>query len=628
MNLKMLLAASCFLGAFLPLPGAEQKVVLPESVPDPLERFNRAVWGLNQGIMIGFVKPSAKVYRTIVRKPGRIMIKNFGRNITYPGRLFNNLLQGKWTGARDETYRFGCNSVLGVGGFFDLATEWKIPKSDTDFGQTFGQWGWDPNFYLMLPLFGPSNERDAVGLAADTAANPLSYLTPYPFTVSDPLTYISPYTYCAFGVMYNDLADTVDSYVRFSESQMDAYSELQYAWTFGRKNRTADFQVKGERDPASLETLQSIFFSVKNPEFPNRGKTRTVLIPSTGKRLKFTFWLQSKKAPVVYIVPGLGSHRLSDAVLALAELLFQKGYSAVCLSSTFNYEFMEEASTAHVPAYLPVDAHDLHAALTAIDSHLEMLFPGRLGPRALLGYSMGGFQTLFIAANASQEERLLKFDRYVAINAPVRLLYGISKLDEFYDAPLAWPQSERVADIENTFLKAAALAKSGTPQSPPPFSAVESKFLIGLAFRLILRDTIFSSQLRHNQGIIRHQVRGLKRAPVYREILEYSYKDYLEKFLIPYYSTRGLDLTTPEALEKASNLRTYSERLQSCQGIRLITNRNDFLLPEEDLKWLEASFSSAQLTVFEHGGHLGNLGSPEMQHAIGVALEGLAPTKK
>jgi pimeloyl-ACP methyl ester carboxylesterase len=258
-----------------------------------------------------------------------------------------------------------------------------------------------------------------------------------------------------------------------------------------------------------------------------------------------------------------------------------------------------------------------------------MLFPGRLGPKALLGYSMGGFQTLFIAANeTSQEERLLRFDRYIAINAPVRLLYGISKLDEFFDAPLAWPESERVADIENTLVKAAALVKSGNPQSPPPFSAVESKFLIGLAFRLILRDTIFSSQLRHNQGVIHRQVGGLKRGPVYREILEYSYKDYLDKFLVPYYSTRGLDLTTPEALEKASNLRTYSERLQSCKTIRLLTNRNDFLLPEEDLKWLQASFSSEQLTLFEHGGHLGNLGSAEMQHAIGVALEGLTPAKR
>jgi ABC-type transporter lipoprotein component MlaA len=629
MNPKVLLAAACFLGASL--YGAEQKIVLPESVPDPMERFNRAMWGLNQGIMTVLVKPTGKGYRTVVRKPVRIMINNFGRNITYPGRMINNLLQARWAGACDETYRFACNSVLGAGGLFDLATEWKIPKSEADFGQTFGQWGWNPNFYLMLPIFGPSNDRDVVGLAADTAANPLSYLTPYPFSLSDPLTYVSPYTYCSFGVMYNNLADSVDSYVRFSESQMDAYSEVQYAWTFARKNRRADFHVKGEQDPASLETLQSAFFRVKDPEFPNRGKTRSVLIPSTGKRLNFTFWLQKKNAPVVYIVPGLGSHRLSDAVLALAESLYQKGYSAVSVSSTFNHEFMLQASTASVPAYIPVDAHDLHVALTAIDGHLAMLFPGRFGPKALLGYSMGGFQTLFVAANEeSQQEGLLKFDRYVAINAPVHLLYGISQLDEFYDAPLAWPESERTADIENIFLKVAELTRSDAPQTqtPPPFSAVESKFLIGLAFRLILRDAIFTSQLRYNQGILHHQIGGLKRAPIYQEILDYSYKDYLEKFLIPYYSTRARDLTSPEALEKVSNLRTYSTGLQACKKIRVITNRNDFLLPDEDLKWLQASFSSEHLTVFEQGGHLGNLGSAEMQHAIGVALDGLRPVKK
>ena len=78
----------------------------------------------------------------------------------------------------------------------------------------------------MLPIFGPSNDRDTVGLAADTAANPLSYLTPYPFTAGDPFTYISPYTYISFGITYNDLTDSVDELVRFSEAEMDAYSEL------------------------------------------------------------------------------------------------------------------------------------------------------------------------------------------------------------------------------------------------------------------------------------------------------------------------------------------------------------------------------------------------------------------
>ena len=130
--------------------------------------------------MTGVVKPTAKVYRLIVFKPVRTGIGNFGKNIIYPGRLINNLLQGKWGGARDETYRFCCNTTVGVAGFIDVASKWNIPKSDADFGQTFGQWGWKPQCYVMLPIFGPSNERDTVGLAADTAANPLTYVAPYP----------------------------------------------------------------------------------------------------------------------------------------------------------------------------------------------------------------------------------------------------------------------------------------------------------------------------------------------------------------------------------------------------------------------------------------------------------------
>ena len=575
--------------------------------------------------MTGAVKPTAKVYRLIVIKPVRTGIGNFGKNITYPGRLINNLLQGKWAGARDETYRFGCNTTVGVAGFFDVASKWNIPKSDADFGQTFGQWGWKPQCYIMLPIYGPSNERDTVGLAADTAANPLTYIAPYPVRTPEVLTYVSPYTYISYGIMYNDLSDTVNDYVRVAQSEMDAYSELQYAWTFVRENRVADFQVKGKPDPASLETLESVFFTFQNPEFPGRGKTRSVLIPATGRRLKFTFWLQPKKAPVVYIIPGLGSHRLAASELALAELVYQKGFSAVNVSSTFNFEFMEHASTADVPAYMPVDVHDLHVALTEIDHRLEKLYPKRLGARALMGYSMGAFESLFVAATESTNVApLIKFDRYVAINTPVRLLYGISKLDEYYQAPLAWPAGERADDIENTFLKVAALSKNSlTPQTTLPFSGIESKFLIGMTFRFTLRDAIFSSQQRNNQGVLEHPIRKFRRAPLYREILQYSYQDYLQKFLIPYYWCRGIELSTPDSLEKASSLRTYAAGLRANPNIRIIVNQNDFLLADEDLAWLHATFGPEQLTVFEQGGHLGNLINPEVQKSILGALSGL-----
>ncbi|MEI6192928.1 MAG: VacJ family lipoprotein, partial [Verrucomicrobiota bacterium] len=304
-------------------------VVLPKSVPDPLEPFNRAMWGFNKAVMTGVIKPTSRVYRFVVVKPVRTGIGNFGKNLTYPGRLINNLLQGKWHGARDESYRFICNTTAGVAGFWDVATEWDIPKSDADFGQTFGKWGWQPQFFIMLPIYGPSSDRDTVGLAADTAANPLLYVAPYHFDINKPLTYLGPYTYLAYIVMYNNLSDSVGEYVRFSQAEMDPYSEIQYAWTFVRANRVADFQVKGKQDEASLETLESVFFTFKDPEFPSHGTTRSVPISATGRRLKFTYWLQPGKANVVYLVPGLGSHRLADTSLALAELVYKNGFSAV-----------------------------------------------------------------------------------------------------------------------------------------------------------------------------------------------------------------------------------------------------------------------------------------------------------
>lgn len=604
-----------------------ETIILPKSVPDPIEPFNRVMWSFNKGLMKNVIKPTSRIYRFIVVKPIRTGIKNFGRNLTYPGRLINNMLQGKWAGARDESYLFLGNTTVGVAGFFDLSHKWKIAKSDADFGQTFGQWGWKPGLFIMLPFFGPSNERDTLGLATDTAANPLLYIAPYELEAGNPLTYLGPYTYFTYVVNYNNLSDSVGEYVRFSQAETDPYSEIQYAWTFARANRVADFQVEGKQDNATLETLESVFFTFKDPEFQVHGKTRSVLIPATGRKLKFTYWLQPGKAPVVYISPGLGAHRLSQTALALAELVYKNGFSAVCVSSAFNSEFMEHASTAAMPAYLPVDGHDLHVALTEIDRRLNKLYPDRLGDKALMGYSMGAFHSLYIAATEpTNHSALIKFSRCVAINTPVRMLHGVSKLDDFYQAPLDWPSAKRADNIENSFLKVAALSKTTLkPQTSLPFNAIESKFLIGVMFRLTLRDMIYSSQRRHNQRILKEPIMSLRRDPVYQEILQYSYRDYFDKFVIPYYRFRGVASPTGAALEKAGDLRTYDAGMRANPNIRVIVNQNDFLLAEEDLAWLQATFTPEQLTIFQQGGHLGNLHNAAVQKTILKALEGLNP---
>ena len=139
-----------------------------------------------------------------------------------------------------------------------------------------------------------------------------------------------------------------------------------------------------------------------------------------------------------------------------------------------------------------------------------------------MGYSMGAFESLILAATDSTNQApLITFDRYVAINSPVGLVYGVSQLDDYFQAPLEWPAAERAGNIDNTFLKVAALSKNSlTPDTSLPFSGIESKFLIGMSFRLTLRDAIFSSQQRNNRGVLEHPLRDLRRTAAYREILQ------------------------------------------------------------------------------------------------------------
>ena len=145
---------------------------------------------------------------------------------------------------------------------------------------------------------------------------------------------------------------------------------------------------------------------------------------------------------------------------------------------------------------------------------------------------------------------------------------------------------------------------------------------MGFSFRLILRDIIFSSQRRDNQGVLQQRTRNLRRAPAYQEILQYSYEEYYQKFAIPYYWTWGVEAA---AIEKAGDLRTYETALQSNPNVRVIVNQNDFLLTETDLDWLHATFGPDRLTVFAKGGHLGNLGNPNVQKAILAALTPMRP---
>ena len=152
------------------------------------------------------------------------------------------------------------------------------------------------------------------------------------------------------------------------------------------------------------------------------------------------------------------------------------------------------------------------------------------------------------------------------------------------------------------------------------FDAIESQFLIGLNFQLTLRDAIFSSQLAHNMGVLHTPLSKWRREPCYQEIAGFSYRDYFQRFVVPYYRQRGIGA---EEISRQANLMTYETSLRAQSKVRVIANRNDFLLTHGDFAWLQSTFGGSRLKVFPNGGHLGNLASAPVQQAIVSSLGGL-----
>ncbi|MES2996425.1 MAG: MlaA family lipoprotein [Verrucomicrobiota bacterium] len=589
-------------------PSAEPVELLPP-LSDPFEPVNRGVWAMNKGLLVGVVQPTGMVYRAAVPEPARRSVRNFSRNITYPGRLINHALQGRWDGAGDETVRFLTNTTVGAAGLFDVAGKWGIPRSNASFGQTFSKWGWKRGTYIMLPIAGPSDEVNATGYFADKAAEPWMYFPP-------------PYRYGSAATGYNQLTETSDSRAQFVRAEADSYATTKYVWSYTDFEGEPDWNLVSPPDASTLQTLQVAKFRCQDPSFPHKGRDVAVHLPSTGKTFRATTWMQKKPAPVVYISPGLGSHRISGTPAVIAEFLYQNGYSVVTTSSIFHPEYMESASTSALTAYPPNDSRDLLAALTAVDRELSERFGDRISGRALLGLSMGGFQALYIAANQERyDPSFVHFDRYVAINAPLDLTHGIVALDRFYNAPMKWPASVRRERLLNTVHKVYAIADGKAPASlDAPFDGSESRFLIGLNFRFILRDAIFSTQSRHNLGIVKTPLHKWHRQPAYDEIMEFSYNDYFQKFVLPYYATRGVH---PGDFKREASLKSRTAALSRASRIRVISNRDDFLLTPEDASWLRSTIPASRLHFFQNGGHLGNLTTPGVRTAILKSLDGL-----
>jgi phospholipid-binding lipoprotein MlaA len=147
---------------------------------DPLEPFNRGMTDVNDAVDGAVLKPVATVYRDITPDPVRTGVNNFFQNLGDVWSFINATLQLRPREAAENFLRFNVNTVFGVAGWFDVASEMGLERTRLDFGQTLGRWGVPPGPYLVLPLFGPSSVRDAAGFSIESRGDLVQGLADVP----------------------------------------------------------------------------------------------------------------------------------------------------------------------------------------------------------------------------------------------------------------------------------------------------------------------------------------------------------------------------------------------------------------------------------------------------------------
>jgi phospholipid-binding lipoprotein MlaA len=237
----------CFSALLLLCLGLTACASGPNANPkDPMEPFNRSMFKFNDAVDQAVLKPVATAYQDVTPKLVRQGVGNFFANLADAWSFVNNVLQLKVEGAASSLMRVGFNTVFGLGGILDVATELKLERFPEDFGQTLGHWGVGAGPYVVLPLLGPSTLRDTVALPVDLKGDAVSQVSENSVR----------YTLLATRVV-SQRAGFLSAESIVDEGALDKYSFIRDAYLQRRQNAVYDGNPPDEASPDDVEPVEA-----------------------------------------------------------------------------------------------------------------------------------------------------------------------------------------------------------------------------------------------------------------------------------------------------------------------------------------------------------------------------------
>jgi pimeloyl-ACP methyl ester carboxylesterase len=349
------------------------------------------------------------------------------------------------------------------------------------------------------------------------------------------------------------------------------------------------------------------------------------------RRLRVWFSAQDQPAPLAIVIAGTGADGNGSKVSILRAALFGAGYHVLTMPSPTFAGFIVSSSSTGVAGDLLQDGQDLYAAMQRVIEHLPRHAP--ITDIDVVGFSLGGTNAAVVKSIDAREGKL-RLHRVVMINPPVSLFDSIARLDKLFEENVG----PVVPGLENLYRRLfAGLANfyraSGKVQieSTDALAAAGSvlktdadfSVAIALVFRLQLVDMFFAGDLYARTGVVidpRHPPRlGDSLEVIGLELRGKTFADYFNTVFVPYYSARRPG-ATPQSLLAQNRLEVIGPALRENRDYYAQTNSDDLILDEAELAWLRAALGS-RIVVYDHGGHVGNLGE---RHQIADMLDMLA----
>ncbi len=336
------------------------------------------------------------------------------------------------------------------------------------------------------------------------------------------------------------------------------------------------------------------------------------------RKLRVWFSAQDKPAPLAIVISGTGSDGNTAKLSVLRGALYGAGYHVLTMPSPTFPGFIVSTSSTGVAGDLMQDGHDLYAAMQQIVAHLPRKV--QITEIDVLGYSLGGANAAVVKSIDAAEGKL-KIHRALMINPPVSLFSSIGRLDKLFAlsigtdddaierlyrrlyAQLAnlYRASDRV-QIDEDFLLGAAAAALKTDAE---FSAA-----IALSFRIDLVNVFFAGDLYAGTGIVvdpKHPPKvGDSLEETQRILRNKPFSEYFTKVFAPYYLKHRPN-TTAASLIADNRLDIIGDALRNNPDYYVQTNSDDLILDKRELAWLESTLGP-RIAVYDHGGHLGNIG--------------------